>query len=110
MPEFAYIARVSATMAVSNASKGIDHVDLGFTAPQIAAARAAMITAMATDGVGVALGGINFLYEGSDPTTGWGHHLPAGSTVTVRRQENIALLHFIRADTVDAVITVTLEY
>lgn len=108
--EFAYVARVAGTVAISNASIGIDHATLAFTAAQIAAARAAVITALATDGLGAALGGINFLYEGTAPSVALGHHLPAGSTVTIRRQENIALLHFIRSDTVDGRITVTLEY
>lgn len=110
MAEFAYEARVAGSATVTNASKGIDHAHFGFSAGQIATAKLATITALATDGAGTAVGGVNFLYEGTDPTVILGHHLAAGDTVGVLKKENIANLKFIRSDSVDAVVTITLEW
>ena len=69
MPEFAYEAREVISAGVTNASKGIDDATFGPTAAILAEVKAAVITALATDGAGVALGGVNFLYDGTAPET-----------------------------------------
>ena len=108
MPEFAYTARQVGSAAVTNAVKALSHADFGFSAAQIAAAREAIVCSLATDGAGSALGGVNLLDTGGDPSVTLGVHLPAGSSVAVRGSVNIGNLRFIRSDTTDARVTVIL--
>lgn len=107
---FAYRALGIGSAVVSNAVKAISHTDFGLAAADIAKAQSCAIGTMVTDGAGTYIGSVNFTYDGTDPTVSLGIHLPAGSTIELLRQENIANLKFIRSDADDAIVTIVLEW
>ncbi len=73
-----------------------------FSAPALAAATQALVTALN--------GGVMYTLEGTGPTTVVGHYLPAGSTITVTGNADINNLQFLRQGAVDADVTITLFY
>lgn len=75
--------------------------DLGFTDAELSEADIAFITVDGAD--------VRFTYDGTTPTGSVGHLLSNSDKWIVMGNDNIRNLQFIRADSTDAYVAVTLE-
>ncbi len=95
-----YESAVVRSRIVGNAA--VTMTDFGFTAAELANARAATI--------GVHLGGINFLSTGHAPTVVLGIPIAAGAYIVLANNVDIQRLQFIRNSATDSNVSLILHW
>ena len=95
------VAYRTKTVTISTAAVLISAAGWSWTAGDVAAADAAVVSAIGQ--------GISMTFDGTTPTATLGVPVPAGSTVTVEGFTNVANIQLIRSGGADATVSVTLE-
>jgi hypothetical protein len=86
---------------ISSAAVAISAAGWSWTAGDLAAADAAVVSAIGN--------GVSLTWDGTTPTSTLGMPVPAGSTVTVEGNGNVQALQLIRSGSGDATVSITLE-
>lgn len=94
-------AAATKSHAISSSAVPIAADGWGFTAPVLAAAKRAYITARTA--------GVMVTWSGTTPTAALGHLVPQNGTLQLDQNANILALQLIREGSTDAVVSITLE-